>query len=215
MFFGHVAAGLAAKPAAPKASLGVLLIAAMGLDTLCGIFSATGVEYIGADAPISIPWSHGLFMSLVWSAASFGIAFLSSRNLRTSLVIALVVFSHWVLDFIAHPMGLGKPLPPDLPLLFGGSPKVGLGLYNNLAAALPTELGLFAAGIAFYLLKTKAKDRTGAWVFWLVPLFLLATAFYRFLPPQLSLFPTFAVLLLLPLGTWIDRHRSLKEFPAA
>jgi hypothetical protein len=149
---------------------------------------------------------------LMIAAMALGMAFLLSRNLRTPLVIALVVFSHLVLDFIAHPMGLGKPLPPDLPLLFDGSPKVGLSLHNYLAAALPAEIGPFAAGIAFYLLGTKAKDRTGAWVFWPIPLFLLATALYRFLPPQLRLFPTFAVLLLLPLGTWIDRHRSVKGF---
>jgi hypothetical protein len=209
MFLGHVAAGLAAKPAAPKAPLGVLLVASMGLDTLCGILVAAGAERISADGSSSITWSHGLFMSAVWSAVTFGIALLASRNLRTALVLALVVFSHWLLDFLAHPMGLGRPLPPDLPLAFAGSPKVGLGLYNRVAVAVPMELGLFAAGIALYLSKTRARDRTGKWIFWLVPLFLLATAFYRFLPPELSLFPTFAVLLLLPLGLWIDRHRSL------
>lgn len=186
MFFGHVGVALAAKPAAPKASLGVLMIAGMALDTLCGIFAVAGIERIGADGSSSVPWSHGLFMSVVWSAASFGIAFLLSRNLRTSTVIGLLVFSHWVLDFIAHPMGLGKPLPPDLPLLFEGSPRVGLGLYNSVAAAVPTELGLFAGGITLYLLRTKAKDRTGAWAFWLVPLFLFVVALYRFLPPFLE-----------------------------
>jgi hypothetical protein len=209
MFFGHVAVGLAARPFAPKAPLGVLMVSAMGLDTLCGILVAAGAERIGTDGSSSIPWSHGLLMSVVWSVATFGIAMLASRNLRTSLVIALVVFSHWLFDFLAHPMGLGRPLPPDLPLLFEGSPKVGLGLYNRVAVAVPMELGIFAGGIALYLLKTKAGDRTGKWVFWLVPLLLLATAFYPLLPPQLRLFPTFAVLLLLPLGLWIDRHRQL------
>jgi hypothetical protein len=96
-----------------------------------------------------------------------------------------------------------------LPLLFEGSPKVGLGLYNRVAAAIPVELGLFAAGIAVYLVMTRAKDRTGSWIFWLVPLTLIGIAFYRFLPPALRLFPTFAVLLLLPLGMWIDRHRRM------
>jgi hypothetical protein len=55
MFFGHIGAALAVKPAAPKAPLGVLLIAAMAPDTLCGIVMATGIERFGADGSISIP----------------------------------------------------------------------------------------------------------------------------------------------------------------
>lgn len=62
-----------------------------------------------------IPWSHGLFMAAVWSLLGFALAFLLSRHLRTGLIIGALVFSHWVLDFISHPMGMGKKLPPDLP----------------------------------------------------------------------------------------------------
>jgi hypothetical protein len=169
-----------------------------------------GAERIDAGASTSIPWSHGLFMSAAWSAAAFGLVLLASRNTRTSLAVGCVAFSHWVLDFISHPMGLGSPQPPDLPLLFGGSPKVGLGLYNFRSRCGAHGAGVFAAGIAFYLIRTRARDRTGAWVFWLVPAFLLGVAFYRFLPPWLRLFSTFAVLLLAPLGWWVDRHRSMR-----
>jgi len=100
-------------------------------------------------------------MAVVWAIVGFALAFLFSRDRRVSVVIGLVVFSHWVLDFISHPMGLGRDLPPDLPLLFEGSPKVGLGLYNSVPAALITEFGLFIAGIAIYLSTTRAKDRVG------------------------------------------------------
>lgn len=34
MFFGHIDIGLAAKPAAPEASLGALLVSAIAIDTL-------------------------------------------------------------------------------------------------------------------------------------------------------------------------------------
>ncbi len=71
--------------------------------------------------------------------AALALAFLVSRDWRTAGVIALVVFSHWVLDFISHPMGFGKQVPPDMPLLFAGSPVVGLGLYNSVGAAIVTE----------------------------------------------------------------------------
>jgi hypothetical protein len=65
-------------------------------------------------------------------------------------------------------MGLGRELPPDLPLRFEGLPKVSLGLYNSVPAALITEFGLFIAGIAIYLSTTRAKDRVGRWASWLL-----------------------------------------------
>lgn len=207
MFFGHIAVGLAAKPVAPKVPLGALLLSAMAIDTLAGIFAITGIETVDAGGNSSIAWSHGLFMAVVWAIAGAAIAFLLSRDRRVSTVIGLVVFSHWLLDFISHPMGLGRELPPGLPLLFEGSPKVGLGLYDSVPAALITELGLFIAGIAIYLLTTRAKDRVGKWSFWVLMLFV----FLLMVPgaiPELALLPTFATVLLLPLGNWVDRHRT-------
>ena len=103
---------------------------------------------------------------------------------------------------------MGRVLPPDLPLLFEGSPKVGLGLYNSVPAALITEVGLFIAGVAFYLARTRPKDPTGTRAFWLMVLFLFAMMVPGALP-GLALLPTFAVLLLFPIGNWVDRHRVL------
>ena len=67
-----------------------------------------------------------------------------------------MVLSHWVLDFIVH--------GPDLPLLFGGSPLVGLGLWTS-GAGLNTggilEVGLLAGDIAIYwAARRRAKART-------------------------------------------------------
>ena len=208
MLFGHIGVGLAARPVVPKASLGALLLSVTAIDTLAGVFAITGIESIDASGASSIPWSHGLFMAVVWSVLGFALAFFLSRDRRTSILIGLLVFSHWVLDFISHPMGMGRELPPDLPLLFEGSPKVGLGLYNSIAAALITDFGLFAAGIVVYLLSTRAKDRTGKWALWVVVLFLVMLAFTAVVP-QLALLPTIALVLLLPLGNWVDRHRVL------
>jgi hypothetical protein len=208
MFFGHIAVGLAAKPVAPKVPLGALLVSATAIDTLAGVFAVVGLEAVDASGNSVIPWSHGLFMAAVWAIAASILAYLVSRDRRASIVIGLVVFSHWILDFISHPMGMGQDLPPDLPLLFEGSPKVGLGLYNSVPAALITEFGLFIAGVVFYLARTRPSDRTGKWAFWLLLLFV----FLLVVPaavPQLSLLPTFATVLLWPLGNWVDRHRSL------
>jgi hypothetical protein len=105
-------------------------------------------------------------------------------------------------------VGTKRDLPPDLPLLFEGSPKVGLGLYNSVAAALVTDIGLLVGGIVVYLVGTRAKDRTGTSAFWLTVLFIVMLALPAAVP-QLSILATLALVLLLPLGNWVDRHRSL------
>jgi hypothetical protein len=209
MFFGHIAVGFAAKPVAPKAPLGALLFSATALDTLWGVFALTGLEALDFSGASSLHWSHGLFMAVVWAVAGFVVAFLLTRDRWTGLIIGLVVFSHWVLDFVSHPMGMGKELPPNLPLLFEGSQRVGLGLYNSLAAALITDFGLLAAGIAIYLASTRARDRTGKWAFWVLMLFIVLVAALATVP-QLALLTTLSMALLWPIGNWVDRHRSLK-----
>jgi hypothetical protein len=59
-------------------------------------------------------------------------------------VIGLVVFSHWLLDFLMH---------SNLPLFFNGSPLVGLGLENSGTGFLfmtVLDLLLLAVGFAIY-----------------------------------------------------------------
>lgn len=209
MFYGHIGVALASKPLAPKASVGVLIIAAITIDLLCGVFVATGLEHVDITTGISsIPWSHGLFMSVVWSILAFLITYLLTRNAKMSAVIGLLVFSHWVLDFISHPMGMGKTLPKDLPLFFDNSPKVGLGLYNSMTAALISELGLLAIGVFLYLKMTKATDRTGKWSFLLLILFLALFPLTLYLPSTVSTYSGFLLIFMLPIGIWIDRHRT-------
>ncbi len=138
--------------------------------TLAVAFGYAGIE----SAEKGIPWSHGLFMSICWSAA---VAFLVQRifrSLRAGVAAGLMVFSHWVLDFISHPIPFssfsfrtwhwdyGRPLHSDLPLLFHGSPVVGLGLYNSISAVQATmvEVGMFLVGAAVfvnYLVRVKRK----------------------------------------------------------
>jgi hypothetical protein len=158
--FGHCAVGLAAKPAAPKVPLAVLLLATLILDILAIAFGFAGIE----SAKTGIPWSHGLFMSAIWSVAAALLGARIFRDYRAAAVIGLLVFSHWVLDFVSHPIpfssfswrtwqwSFGRPLPPDLPLLFSGSRKVGLGLYNSISAVDATvlEFGMLLLGAALY-----------------------------------------------------------------
>ena len=154
---GHFGIAFAAKPAAPKAPLLVLLVASEALDLLTIPFMGLGIER-GAQysisieeglrimVPGSVPWSHGLFMSLIWSLFFAAIAYLIYRDRRTSGIVGLVVFSHWVLDFIVH--------SPDLPLFFEGSKVFGLGLWSSgpgFIASVALEFVLLAIGLAIYL----------------------------------------------------------------
>jgi hypothetical protein len=195
MFLGHFAVGLAAKPFTPKAPLGVLLVATQVIDILYAVFLIAGVGRTGATSP----WDHGLVMSALWSVAAFAIAYAFSRDLRSGIVIGLLVLSHWVGDFISW--------DHVLPLAFGGSPLVGLGLYNSVVVMLAGDFGLFAGAIAIYLLKTKAKDRMGIWAFWLMIAYILAMMPACALPGKLIIIAAFLMLTLLPFGIWIDRHR--------
>ena len=55
---------------------------------------------------------------------------------REALVLALLVLSHWFLDALVH--------RPDLPLVPFGDVRVGLGLWNWMAATLLVEGTVFA-----------------------------------------------------------------------
>jgi hypothetical protein len=138
------------------------LVACEALDLLSFAFEALGIEEFAVSetsfdkgleilAPASVPWSHGLFMSILWSFTLAALAYLISKDKRTSGVIGAVVFSHWILDFIVH---------PGLPVLFNGSPLVGLSLWTSgpgFIASIILELVLLAAGIAIYLVSRTRK----------------------------------------------------------
>ena len=70
------------------------------------------------------------------------------------IIIALLVFSHWLLDFITH--------IPDLELWLGG-PKVGLGLWKIKPLSITLEFLLLGCGMVIYMKQTKPKGNIGAW----------------------------------------------------
>ena len=147
----HMAVGLAAKRVAPKTPIILLILAAYVIDMIWAIFYYAGIEAM-ADGTTTNPWSHGLFMSSFWSALVGGIVFWVSRNRRAGWIAALLVFSHWVIDFISHPMLFAFPNDTGLSLLFEGSPTVGLGLWRTELGMNIGEYGVLAAGAVFYIL---------------------------------------------------------------
>lgn len=174
IYLGHLAVGLAAKTTADKVPLWAMVLAAYSNDVVKLGFKAAGLERNGTFfidyhkgitlfVPSEIPWSHGLFMSIVWSLLAAGIAYLFYRNRQTASIIGLVVISHWFLDFIVH--------PPELPLLFNGSPMVGLGLWTTPEGSMVSrvlEFVMLACGLLLYLIhrmKTAVSvDKQIKWV---------------------------------------------------
>ena len=162
----HVAVGFASRPLSKKVPVGLLIMATEFLDIL-----AIGLSVVGLEKNGFAPWSHGLFMAGAWSALFAIIGWLIYGSYRTGLLLGTLVFSHWLIDFITHPMGAvfgGRPLPPDLPLFFAGSARVGLGLYNHsIVLAYAIEYGSTLAGIAVYVIyrvrhRRKVRSAAGA-----------------------------------------------------
>jgi hypothetical protein len=127
------------------------------------------------------------------------------RRYRVGAIVAgLAVVSHWVLDFLVH--------RPDLPLTPGGT-RVGLGLWDSLAATLTVELAIFAGGVWLYVRTTRARDRIGSIAWWALVAFLaLIYAGNLFGPPPPSVdaiaWAGQAQWLLVAWGYWVDRHRE-------
>ncbi len=213
MFIGHFAVGFASKRAAPRASLGVLMAAPLFLDLLWPIFLIAGVESVRIEpgntavTPLDLhdyPWSHSLATSLAWSAVFAAAFWAATRYARGAVVLAVGVFSHFVLDFVTH--------RPDMPLYPGSPISVGLGLWNSRPATLAVELALFVVGVAIYARTTRAINRRGAVALWtLVGFLLLFYAANMFGPPPPSVdvikYGGLTGWLFVPWAWWIDRNR--------
>jgi membrane-bound metal-dependent hydrolase YbcI (DUF457 family) len=144
-------------------------------------------------------------MSLVWGVLFGGLYYAFEKDRRGALVLALLVVSHWLLDFITH--------RPDLPLAPGINIWLGLGLWNSLAGTLIVELGLFALGIFLYARATSARDGIGRWgLIGAIAFLLLIYASVIFGPPPptdttaIVIADAAQILFLLLLG-WVDGHR--------
>ncbi len=219
MFIGHFGVALAAKKIAPRTSLGTLILAAQFIDFLWPLFLLLGIEHVRIAPGITkvspldftdYPISHSLLMVVVWAFLFSGIYYGLRRNLRTALVIGATVLSHWVLDFIVH--------RPDLQLGPGGQVRVGLGLWNSLAASIAAEVLFFGVGLWIYLSCTRARDKVGRYGFWALIAFLffgwLSTLFAGAPPNVTSLaWGGMVMWLTAPWGWWVDRHRAVGYSP--
>ena len=91
----------------------------------------------------------------IWALSFAGLYALVRRYPRGAMAVGALVVSHWVLDLIAH--------RPDLPLLPGMGPRLGLGLWHSVPATLAAEGLLLGLGLYLYRTNTEPVDRIGTW----------------------------------------------------
>ena len=217
MFIGHFGLGFGAKKVAPAVSLGTCFAASQAADLLWPTLVLLGVEQVevqpGATRMtplnfVSYPYSHSLVALCLWGIAVGGV-YLAIRGARLSagVTLALLVVSHWLLDFVTH--------RPDMPLTLHGADRVGLGLWSSIPGTLAVELSIFAAGITLYMRATVPRDRAGSIGLWsLVGFLLIVYVASTFGPPPPNAaavaWSAQAMWLLVAWAYWVDSHRTLQ-----
>lgn len=149
MIAGHFGFAAMVKSREPQVPLWSLMLATVWLDIIFVPLYLGGIETIepvpgthggyGAGI-IHANYTHSLLGSILL-AAILGIACGKFWGRRCAVVVAMVAFSHWVLDLIVH--------RGDLPLLpgnVGHLSMLGFGLWRLPAASIGVELALVAAG---------------------------------------------------------------------
>lgn len=159
MIIGHYAVAFAASRANRAVPLWQMMIAVVWLDILHSSMVIAGVERaiivpgITAVVPIDLayyPFSHSLLASVLWSLGAYAL-----YRSRVGIWAAVCVFSHFVLDLVAH--------RPDLPLLDGGPPKFGFGMWHSIALTYAVENLLLFGSCWLYLYDRAAVRPAERW----------------------------------------------------
>jgi hypothetical protein len=215
MFIGHFGLSFAAKKVTPRASLATLFIATQFVDILWPFLLVFHVEKVAvvpgytktnAFEFLYYPYTHSLFMGVIWGILLGGVYWLFKRDKQGAIVIGICVLSHWFLDLIVH--------TADLPLTPFSDYKVGFGLWNHVVVTLAIEAILFLGGAYIYATCTKAKNKIGKWGLWLLVVLLLVFQLSNTFGPApsdniMTLFVSFVVLMaaIISLAYWVDRNR--------
>ena len=214
MFVGHFGLGFGAKRITPAVSLGTLFVACQFADLLWPTLVLLGYERVDVQPGatkvtpldfVSYPYSHSLLALCAWGVVLGAIYFVIRRSrFSAGVTVALLVVSHWLLDYVTH--------RPDMPLTLSGPERLGLGLWNSIPGTLAVELTVFTIGLTMYLRATKARDRIGSIGLWGLVAFLMviyAGAVFGPPPPSSSAiaWSDQAMWLLIAWGYWVDKHR--------
>jgi membrane-bound metal-dependent hydrolase YbcI (DUF457 family) len=153
MIAGHFGFAAFAKSREPRVPLWCLMLATVWLDIVFvpmflmkletlepapGLQGGYGGNIIHAD------YTHSLVGALVLSLI-FGLIFGVRWGRRCAIVLALVSFSHWLLDLVVHRHDM-----PILPRNLGNLPRLGFGLWQFRTGSVLVELLLVILGAWSY-----------------------------------------------------------------
>jgi len=221
MFIGHFGVGLGAKSIDKRISLGTLFFASQFIDLLWPILLLLGLESVKIEASnttvtplnfISYPISHSMFAVIIWGILFAVVYYPIKKNLRGSILLGVLVFSHWLLDFLTH--------RPDLTLFPWSDYKVGLGLWNSFTGTVIVEGLIFFAGVFIFYKVGKLQSKSKKIWFWSLVIFLAAIYVMNLLgPPPPSEEPIAYVgltqWLLVAWAYWIDRSDKVLPMSSA
>lgn len=214
MFIGHFGVGFASKKIGERVLLGTLFMAAQFVDLIWPLMLLFGWEKVVVEPGntaftplnfVSYPITHSLVGVIIWGILFGSVYYFIKKNMKNSLLLGLLVVSHWVLDLIVH--------RPDLPLLPWINLKVGFGLWNSVPLSILIEGLIFLAGVFIYMKVTRANNKKGSFGLWGLIGFLIIVYVMNIVgpPPESSKVIGYVGLLqwlLVWWAYWIDRNRS-------
>lgn len=211
MFIGHFAVGFASKKLSKSLPLPLAFIAVQFLDFIWPIFVLLGIETVRIEEGITklvpfdftyYPYSHSLMMTIVWSLLFGFVYFMVTKNRQNSIILGLLVSSHWLLDLIVH--------RPDLPISPFSDYKVGLGMWNNPLLEIITEFGIFLVGVYFYYSIAKPRRKLSFWSLVVVLLIFQILNFVGPPPPDINAIAwgTNMMWLFVIWAWWIEREKK-------
>lgn len=214
MFIGHFAPAFIAATHPKAPNLAVLIIASQLVDYAFFGFALFGIENFRITPGITVmnpldlydmPYTHSLVGTLGWAIAFGAIVYTYSKDWITAFIAAAVVEAHWWLDLIVHTQDL---------TLAGMPPKLGFGLWNYPAIAIPLEFILIFGSVAFYITKThKITGQKSHALFAMIAILCMFQAFDWFAPKPESADASFMIMALLSfsivaaIGWWLNKSR--------
>ncbi len=152
MFAGHFGLAAAVKSREPEVPLWALMLSTQLLDVLFVPLFLMHIETIDpignggyGQGIIHANYTHSLIGALVIALCA-GLLAWRPWGRRGALVIAAVVFSHWLLDLLVHRADL-----PILPGNLGNLPLLGFGLWAFPLVSIILEGALITVGAILYI----------------------------------------------------------------
>ena len=156
-----------------------------------------------------MPYTHSLVGVLCWSVLAYVVCQIvpSLRGVRTELILAAAVFSHWILDLIVH--------RPDL-ALYDSVGKMGFGLWNYRGAAFALEMGVLFGGAAMLYRIAAHRGRLIGFTIFLAAFQVFGTFFFPPPPSDHTAAATALVsyIVLALIAWWVDRGDPLQDLPS-